>query len=78
MDPKISVISVKRRLINKGKITNYLSTINCGRVDKNPYCFLLVNKLTGWWLESHFDIIVFLLFFFFIYVLLCVFCISLV
>ena len=42
-----------------GKITKQVSTINCGRVDKNPYCFLLVNKLTGWWCESHFDIFIF-------------------
>ena len=57
VDPKIYVdIRKEKAAINKGKVTNQV----CGRADKNLYSFLLVNKLTWWWFESHFDIFVFL------------------
>ena len=48
VDPEIFVhIRKEKAVFNNGKITNQESTIKCGRVDKNTYCFLLVNKLTG-------------------------------
>ena len=48
VDPEIFVhIRKEKAVFNNGKITNQECAIKCGRVDKNPYCFLLVNKLTG-------------------------------
>ena len=61
VDLKISVgVRKEKAVSNKDKITCQLSIINYGQVDKNSFCFLLINELTWWWFESHFDIFIFL------------------